>query len=416
MCPPSTESKQMVFGINALSVKPGLTGGGETYLRELVAQLFLEDRENQYCLFVSEDNRACFPLDEPNVRVMVSSVAQRSTGYRVAAEQTWLPFAARRAGVDVLLCPTDSVPLLRFQRTVMTVQNLLPFHPEFWDANGRLGWKKAAKHRCRRFLVRSSARRASALLAVSEQTRREAGCFCGVDPSRIIVAHHGVSPRFRRAGSTWVCSELLSRYRLNRPFLLIVGALSPYKNLDCAIRALAHLRQRSRQVPMLVLVGDDRIQYRARLESLATELGVRDCVRFMGVVPHCDLPILYSGAVASMSLSSCESFGLPVVEAMACGCPVVCANRSSLPEVAGSAALIVAPQCVEAVAEAAWLLLSRPDVWDAYSKLGLERARQFDWRTTARITRDVLLAVAEGRPPANATACSATAIDRIAVT
>jgi glycosyltransferase involved in cell wall biosynthesis len=107
---------------------------------------------------------------------------------------------------------------------------------------------------------------------------------------------------------------------------------------------------------------------------------------------------LYTGATASLSLSAGESSGLPIIEAMACGCPVVCARRSSMPEVAGDAALFVDPDRPHEVAEAIWRLSTLPNVRDAWVETGLQRARQFDWRETARITRDVLLAVAEGKP------------------
>jgi glycosyltransferase involved in cell wall biosynthesis len=180
--------------------------------------------------------------------------------------------------------------------------------------------------------------------------------------------------------------------------LLAVGVISPYKNLNRVLEALAQVRRWSHRLPMLALVGEDRFGCRPSLERLAASLDLEEQVRFLGVLPQSVLPAMYTAATASLSLSSSESSGLPIIEAMACGCPVVCARRSSMPEVAGDAALFVDPDRPHEVAEAIWRLSTLPNVRDAWVETGLQRARQFDWRETARITRDVLLAVAEGRP------------------
>jgi alpha-1,3-rhamnosyl/mannosyltransferase len=240
------------------------------------------------------------------------------------------------------------------------------------------------------------------VLAVSEQTRRETARHCAVDPTRIVVARHGVSGEFQPVQDRERIAALLEQHGLRRPFLLGVGTISPYKNLNRVMEGLAQVRRWSHRLPMLALVGEERFDCRAGLERLAVSLDLQEHVRFLGVLPQATLPTLYTAAVASLSLSSCESFGLPIVESMACGCPVICARRSSLPEVAGEAALFVDPDRPQEVAEAIWRLSTLPNVREAWVEAGIERARQFDWRETARITRDVLVAVAEGRPPREA--------------
>lgn len=395
----------MIFGINALSVRPDPARASESYLRELVAHLALVDRENEYRLFVTMANRACFHTDLANCRAVVCPGAPLGRYRQLAAEQLWLPLAARRIGVDVLLCPTASVPRLWAPRpAVLTVHDLLTFHPEFWaHAGGPLRrWHSRLRDRGHRARLRGSARRASAVLTVSEQTRRETARHCAVDPTRIVVARHGVSGEFQPMQDRERLTALLERHGLRTPFLLVVGAISPYKNLDRVLEGLAQVRRWSHRVPQLALVGEDRFDCRASLERLAVSLDLQEHVRFLGVQPQTTLPWLYSAAIASLSLSSCESFGLPIVESMACGCPVICARRSSLPEVAGEAALFVDPDRPQEVAEAIWRLSTLPNVREAWVEAGIERARQFDWRETARITRDVLCAVAEGRVPREA--------------
>jgi len=187
----------VIFGIDALSVKPGLAGAGETYLHELVTHLARVDQENQYCLFTREP---CSEWAEaPNLRSIAAPRVGRGALGTVFAEQLWLPLAARRMGVHALLCPAASVPLLWSQPAVVSLQRLLSSHPEFWDTGvGKLHhWRLRVRDRLYRTGVRSSVRRAAAVLAVTDQARREVIRTCGVDPRRIAVAPQGVSDRFR---------------------------------------------------------------------------------------------------------------------------------------------------------------------------------------------------------------------------
>jgi glycosyltransferase involved in cell wall biosynthesis len=315
------------------------------------------------------------------------------------AEQVWLPLAIQRAGVQALLCPTASVPLLLSRPAVVSIQRLLSSHPEFWaTGEGSLPrWRGRLQDHWYRAGIRRSVRRAAAILAVSDQARREAIRGGGVDPTRVVVARHGVSDRFRPVDAPQRIARLLEQHGLRVPFFVVVEALSPYKNLDRVIEGLAQVRQWSHQLPMLALIGSDRFGCWPDLARLADTLDLQDQVRFLGALPPSDLPPLYTAATASLSLSPSESWGLPMVESMACGCPVVCARRSSLPEVAGDAALFVDPDRPQEVAEAIWRLATLPNIRDAWVERGIEHARQFDWHETARITRDTLIAAATGR-------------------
>jgi glycosyltransferase involved in cell wall biosynthesis len=391
----------VIFGINALSVEPGQTAGSERYLRELIAALIQVDGDYQYRVFVHAANRGCFPAAGPNLRLVVAPLAHRGRQQRLAAEQLWLPLAARRAGVHALLCPGPSIPRLWSRPAVITIQNLLSLRAQPWTVAGSRSrrWQARLVERSCRARLRASARRANAVLTVSEQTRRETARYCAVDATRIVVARHGVSSEFQPATDPERVTALLERYGLRTPFLLIVGELSPYKNMNRALEGLAQVRRWSHRLPMLALAGDDRFGCRPSLERLAYGLDLEEQVRFLGALPQGALPALYSAAAASLSLSACEPSGLPVVESMACGCPVICARRAALPEVAGDAALYVDPDRPQEVAEAIWRLTTLPNVREAWVEAGFQRAREFDWRETARITRDVLLAVAEGRPP-----------------
>jgi glycosyltransferase involved in cell wall biosynthesis len=388
----------VIFGINALLLRRGLSGERETYLRELVAHLARVDSENDYRLFIGAAGRDLLPAHAPRFRAVVCHLAGSLP--RFAAGQLWLAAAARRAGVDVLLCPTASVPRLVSQPTVITVHGPPSFCPELWSTatRGFRRWQSRLRARRCREAMRGSVRRAAALLAVSEPVRREAVRFCGIDPARVVVARHGVARQFRPVEASERIARLLERHRLTVPFVLAVGGLSPYRNLDRMIEGLAQVRRWSFRLPMLALVGEDRFGCRPRLERLAASLDMAEHVRFLGPLPHSDLPALYTAATASLSLSSGDPSCVPMIESMACGCPVICARRSLGPEGVGDATLFVDPDRPQEVAEAIWRLATLSNIRDAWVARGLEHARQFDWHETARLTRDVLGAVAQGRP------------------
>lgn len=388
----------MVFGINTLSLKPGLAGEREGYLRELVAHLARVDRENDYCLFVSAAGRDLLPEEATRFRAVAYPLGGLLP--RFAAEQLWLPAAARRAGVEVMLCPTAAVPRLLTQPAVITVHNPPSFCPELWGGAGRglAHWPPRLRSRRYRESLRGSIRRAAALLAVSESIRRETARFCAIDSKRIVVARHGVARQFRPVEAPERIARVLARHSLQPPFVLAVGGLSPYRNLDRLLEGLAQVGRWARRLPQLALAGEDRFGCRPRLERLAVSLDIREQVRFLGPVSHADLPELYTAAIASISLSSGDCSSVPLLESMACGCPVICARRSLAPAGVGEAALFVDPDRPQEVAEAIWRLTTLPNIREAWVECSLAHARQFDWHETARITRDVLAAVAQGRP------------------
>jgi glycosyltransferase involved in cell wall biosynthesis len=390
----------VIFGINALSLTPGQSGGSETYVRELVTHLARIDPDNEYRLFVGAARREFLRADAPNFRTIAFPLPHGAAGPRFMAEQLWLPAAARRAGIHALLCPMATIPRLLSPPAVIIVHDRLSFCPEFWPpAGGFFGrWSSRFRERYYRLSLRRSARRAAAVLAISDPIRREIVRFFAIDPARVPVARHGVSSRFRPVEAPERIAGLLERHGLRAPFVVLVSTLSPYKNLDRVLEGLALVRRWSHRLPMLALVGNDRFDCRPGLERLAGGLDLQEHVRFLGPLPASDLPALYTAATASLSPSPGDSAGIPMIESMACGCPVIAARRSTTPEVAGEAALYVDPDRPQEIAEAIWRLATLPNIRDAWVARGLEHARQFDWHETARITRDALLAAGHGRP------------------
>jgi glycosyltransferase involved in cell wall biosynthesis len=229
-------------------------------------------------------------------------------------------------------------------------------------------------------------RAATAIIAVSRHTQRDLVELYGADPAKIRVVYEAIDKRFRPATLAEI-QRVTRRYSPNRPYLLMVGTLEPRKNHVTALRALARIKAWG-WPHYLLLVGGQGWLFEPIRRQVET-LGLGDDVHFAGYVPDADLPPLYTGAAAALVPSLYEGFGFPVLEAQACGAPVVCSNASSLPEVAGNGALLVAPEDDEALAYAVHLLLSQPAAARALGEQGLKQASRFRWETCARETVEV---------------------------
>ncbi len=202
----------------------------------------------------------------------------------------------------------------------------------------------------------------------------------GPTPAKIHVVYEGVDERFQPAAAEEV-QRVAALYSPDRPYLLMVGTLEPRKNHAAALRALARLKAWGWPHRLLLVGG--RGWLFDPIRRLIDKLGLAGDVHFAGYVPDADLPPLYSGAACVLVPSLYEGFGFPVLEALACAAPVVCSNASSLPEVAGDAALLVPPEDEEALAHAVHLLLSQPPLAAALADAGRRQAARFRWDACA---------------------------------
>lgn len=229
-------------------------------------------------------------------------------------------------------------------------------------------------------------RAATVIIAVSRHTRQDIVDLYGADSAKIHVVYEGVDERFQPAAAAEV-RRVAAQYSPDRPYLLMVGTLEPRKNHAAALRALARLKAWG--WPHRLLLAGGRGWLFEPIRQQIGALGLEGDVHFAGYVPDADLPALYTGAAAVLVPSLYEGFGFSVLEAQACGAPVVCSRVSSLPEVAGDAALLVAPEDDAALAAAVHLLLSQPALAQALAEHGRRHARQFRWDLCARRTAEV---------------------------
>ena len=367
----------MHVGLNLVYLVPGETGGMEVYARELIPQLLEQAPPGtRFTAFVNREAAAAGgPWSELSAAVTVPVRARRREQW-VIGEQGLLPALARRGRVDLLHSLASTAPLRgRFAR-VVTIHDLI--YARFPEAHPGL------RDRGMRVLVPAAARRSDRVIAISQSTRSDIVQLLGVSAQRIDVVPQGVNAI--GAASAPPEPETRARFALDqREVVLSLSAKRPHKNLLALLGALALISPERR--PLLVLPGYST-WHEAELRARAVQLGVDGDVRLLGWLEGEELEGLWALARAFVFPSLYEGFGLPVLEAMARGVPVACSRASSLPEVAGGAALLFDPHSEPAIAQAIERLLGDEAERARLVALGRERAGQFTWRRTARLTLD----------------------------
>jgi len=238
-----------------------------------------------------------------------------------------------------------------------------------------------------RLTVRRSARKASQVIALSEHGKSDIVSTYGLNADKVHVIPLAAPARFGPVSDEKELRRVRQTYGIEDDYILSVGSIQPRKNLRRLIAAYSSLRQARPEVklPQLVVVGKFAWLYEETLRAIK-EQGLGKSIILTGYVPERDLPALYSGAVCFVYPSYFEGFGLPPLEAMKCGTAVIVGNRTSLPEVVGDAGLLVDPFDVDGIAAAIEKLITDSDFRSTLRVKGLERARLFDWRETARQT------------------------------
>jgi glycosyltransferase involved in cell wall biosynthesis len=347
-----------------------------TYVRNLIRQLARQDQTTEYVLLCHPDDCVAAKALGENFR----AVPDDSRPYSIR-EQISVPMDLRREGVDLFHAPHYVLPPLVLCPSVVTIHDCIHLmFPQYLP--NRLAWGYA------RASMWTATHRSDRVLTVSEASKRDILRFFSIPPEKIDVIYNGIDDRFWTAPSEEVVERVRERYQLNDPFLLYAGNIKPHKNLERLIEAFDRLRAEGFADLKLLIIGDEISKYTA-LRRAVHRHHLHKHVRFFGFVPDDTLAVLYRLADVFVFPSLYEGFGLPPLEAMASGTPVVTSNVSSLPEVAGDAALLVDPRDSEAIAGAIRMALTDRTLREDLRRRGFARARAFSWEQSVARTRAI---------------------------
>jgi len=353
-----------------------------TYIRNLVRALAKLDSDNRYVL-------VAYPADAQEWSGLPSNF-ELSLYARKDSEwldQAAFPLYLRGLRADLYHVPLNVISLLMPTPYVVTVHDMSSL---LYDQ------LSARRRRFRRYQFRRGLERAGRIIAVSNATQRDIEGLFGINAGRIRQIYNAPDPQFLEAGPDSSAPEqllTLERYQIRRPFLLYVGTIRPQKNIPRLVEAFAVLRTELEGHPIygdlrLIIIGDE-ISRHPEVRRTVIQTRVEQAVRFLGFVPFETLRTFYASAAAFVFPSLYEGFGLPPLEAMASGTPVVTSNVSSVPEVVGDAAVLVNPENVFEIARGIREALTNESLRETLIRRGHQQARKFSWEATARQVLEV---------------------------
>ncbi len=345
------------------------------YARNLMSAVLNNDKRNHYIfIYVNSEQLGSFG-DHENL----SEVVCQAKG-KLLWDHVTVPRIAKQYNADIIFNTKFSIPLLTFCKTMMVFHGSEWFvYPQFYNKLDILYNK---------LLLPVYSKKAAAISCVSKITADDMAQFTGIDPKKLHVIHSSIASHFAPVEDQQDREKFRTKYKLPDKYILFVGKIYPGKNFSNILRAFRKIKDDLGNDIKLVSVGDMRWDY-AREMALVTELGLKDDIQFTGWVEQEELPAIYSLAELFLFPSYYEGFGIPILEAMACGCPVVTANTGACPEVAGGAAALVDPDDPGDIANSVLQLIKDKNMQDNLVRNGLKRVEAFSWDKAAKETINV---------------------------
>jgi glycosyltransferase involved in cell wall biosynthesis len=369
----------MRFAVDAHAIGRHLTGN-EVYVRSLLNGFAGLDRESEFITYLSMDEaEAWVPSRFPVRRIAGNPFIRLGCDFalklrRHRAELLHVQYTAP------IGCP---VPIVVSVHDVSFLE-----HPDYFPVHRALQL---------RLTVQRTIRKAARILTGSEFSREAIARAYHLDPERIAVVPNAAADCFHQVRRTAAVRQVLDRFQIAAPFILSVGDLQPRKNHIGLIEAFARLIRANPHLPHHMVLAGKKTWFAHRVHEAAKNSGVADRIRFLGFVSDDDLLQLYNACGLFCFPSFYEGFGLPVLEAMACGAAVACSNTSAVPEVADGAALVFNPYNSDEIARTMLDLIVHTELHARMCRLGLQRATRFSWQNTARETLEVYYSVVEER-------------------
>ena len=364
----------MKIGIEAQRIFRNGKHGMDVVALELIRQIQLLDNKNQYLLFAKKgEDRSCIQ-DKENFRTVILN------GVTYAGwEQISLPAAVKKIRPHLLHCTANTAPYYRAVPMIVTVHDVIYLEEVNFEGSAyqNLG------NIYRKLVVPHAIKKAEKIITVSEFEKMVIADVCKTDPEKIVVIHNAVSERFNSNFDAARLGDFRKRYRLPEKFILLLGNTAPKKNTAGALKAYAHYCSMAND-PVPLVVSDFP---RSAVLKILADLKRSDLAQIInspGYIPSSEMPLMYNCSRLFLYPSLRESFGLPVLEAMSCGVPVITSDIPAIREVAGDAAFFVDPQDARAIAEKIALLLNDSKQRKILIEKGYERANKFTWSDSAK--------------------------------
>ena len=375
----------MKIGIDARFLTHPQPGGFKTYSENLIGTLAEIDEENEYIFYVDRPLQSTFALPlRANCSVCVIPGQAPLVGM-FWREQVALARQARRDRLDLFHAPNLTAPLSLTCPLVLTMHDMIWFAPEQFAQPHFRSVKRTLMAWYYRLVPRLAAQHAALILTVSYAAKASIVDKLGVKADQVIVTYEAASQIYQPIGEQAQLNPIRHKYKLTTEFILALGSADRRKNMATLLAAFAHLPDALRARYHLSIIWTHPC-LSAEIAAQVQQLGLTEQVHFLEHVPTADLALLYNAATLFAFPSRYEGFGLPLLEAMACGTPVVAADNSSIPEVAGDAALLFPADDPDLMATAMLRALSEPELHATLRHKGVQRAAQFSWRSCAQQT------------------------------
>ncbi len=370
----------MRIGINALYLLPGKVGGSETYLRNLVRSLLEIDRDNTYCIFINKESKGIFPESDPRLKIIPCPIEATNRPVRILWEQFILPFQVLRHKIDVLLSAGMTSPFFSPAPSILVIYDLQHVNQPQNFSRLYLFFLKT--------IIYLSAKTSEGIITISEQVKKDIIQHYRIRPEKIMVGYLAVNKdRFFPLDGEDI-ESIRIKYTLPEHYILYAAALLPHKNHERLLQAFKEIHDIMPGMT-LVFTGAWENGYDKTMSKISAS-GLQDAVIMLGWLPFEDIPALYRGAELVVYPTIHEGFGLPILEAMASGVPVVCSRIEPLIEIAGNAALLVDPYDPSDIARGISSGLRDKTVRMKLIEAGIQRAKTFTWERTAINTLDFL--------------------------
>jgi len=340
------------------------SGGVKQYIESITSALLKIDKMNEYYIFHNNHNH----VDKfPSAKNIVLESSNK-----MIWDYFLLPKALRKHQLDVVIFPKNVVPFFVDAKSIIVVHDLAYFMPEL-NAYSLID-TIYMKH-----MIKSSLKRADGVISVSQNTKSDIIKLIGTDENKIKIVYEAADSKYKKTIDIIKLKEIKAKYKLCDKFIFYSGSLSPRKNM---VRFLLAYDKIKAKIPHKLVLTGGRSWNDRNVREIINQMG--ESVIKLGYVNDEDMPFVYNLADLFVYPSLYEGFGLPPLEAMACGCPVITSNTSSIPEVVGDAGVMVDPHDVDELAKAMYEVLTNYDLRESMVKKGLERARKFSWEKCAR--------------------------------